>query len=154
MLLDFLPADEGLSLEPLFFIAPRDRDPAREDVRQRAIVAMAKRRGLFVAHIPQSGRRSDFERTKLHRDGAIAGIPDLMIAWVGGIYFAEIKDGSGKPSPAQIEVMNQFSRRNIPCGVHRGWATLEAALIAAGCPIAPAPQSPMANWQLLPAEVL
>jgi hypothetical protein len=148
--LDHLPADEGLSLTPRFHIAPTDRDPAREDSRQRAIVAMARRRGLFCVHIPQSGKRSDYERTSLHRNGAVAGVPDLMIAWAGGVYFAEVKDGRGKPSPAQIEVMNQLVERGIPCGVHRGWATLEAALIAAGAGIAvsPAPQ-PKPEYLLL-----
>lgn len=148
----FLPEHEELSEAPLFYIAPTDRDPAREDTRQRGIVAMARRRGLFCVHIPQSGRRSDYERTTLHRNGSIAGMPDLLICWDGGgVYMPEIKDGRGKPSRAQIEVMNDLTRRGVGCGVHRGWATLEAALIAAGCPIAPSePAAPKPEWQLLP----
>jgi len=134
-LLDF-PLHEELSEPPLFFIEPKDRLPFSEDERQRAVVAACRRLGLFVAHIPQSGRRSDYERTKLHRNGAIAGIPDLVIHWPGGTYYAEMKDGKGSPSRAQIDVMNDLSRRAIPCGVHRGWESLEQKLIAAGAPIA------------------
>lgn len=133
-LLDF-PLHEELNEPPLFPIEPRDRDAATEDERQRAVVAACRRLGLFVAHIPQSGRRSDYERTKLHRNGAIAGIPDLYIAWAGGQYWAEMKDGKGMPSRAQIDVMNDFARRDIPCGVHRGWESLEPRLIQAGAPV-------------------
>lgn len=134
-LLDF-PAHEELREPPLFFIEPKDRDPASEDERQRAVVAECRRLGLFVAHIPQSGRRSDYERTKLHRNGAIAGIPDLYIAWAGGQYWAEMKDGKGMPTRPQTDVMNDLTRRMVPCGAHRTWASVETALIKAGAPIA------------------
>lgn len=141
-LLDF-PLHEELSEPPLFYIEPRDHDDASEDKRQQVVVAACRRLGLFVAHIPQSGKRSDYERTKLHRNGAIAGIPDLVIHWTGGIYYAEMKDGKAGPSRAQIDVMNDLTRRQIPCGVHRGWESLEPRLIQAGAPIkrqnAPAP---------------
>ena len=140
-LLDF-PVHEELHEEPLFYIEPKDRDPASEDDRQRAVVAECRRSGLFVAHIPQSGKRSDYERTKLHRNGAIAGVPDLVIHWTGGVYWAEMKDGKGMPTRPQIDVLNEFSRRQIPCGVHRSWPTIKQALINAGAPIrAAAPQT-------------
>lgn len=133
-LLDF-PVHEELHEKPLFYIEPKDRGPASEDDRQRAVVAECRRSGLFVAHIPQSGQRSDYERTKLHRNGAIAGVPDLVIHWTGGVYWAEMKDGKGMPTRPQIDVLNDFSRRQIPCGVHRSWPTIEQALINAGAPI-------------------
>lgn len=130
---DHLECD--LYAPPEFYIEPRDNDPATEDERQRAVVAACRRLGLFVAHIPQSGRRSDYERTKLHRNGAIAGVPDLVIQWTGGIYWAEMKNGKDGPSRPQIDVMNDFARRDIPCGVHRGWESLEPRLIQAGAPV-------------------
>lgn len=133
-LLDF-PLHEELNEPPQFYIEPRDRFPDSEDKRQRLVVAECRRLGLFVAHIPQSGRRSDYERTRLHRNGAIAGIPDLVIHWPGGVYWAEMKDGKSPPSRPQIDVMNDLTRRSIPCGVHRGWESLEPRLIAAGAPI-------------------
>ena len=133
-LLDF-PVHEELHEEPLFPIDATDKDPASEDKRQREMVANLRRAGIFVAHIPQSGRRSDYERVTLHRNGSIAGIPDLYLAWSGGSYFCEVKDGKGKPSLPQIEVMNQMTRMGVPCGVHRSWASLEAALIKTGAPI-------------------
>lgn len=134
-LLDF-PVHEELHEEPLFYIEPKDRDPSSEDERQREVVAECRRLRLFVAHIPQSGKRSDYERTKLHRNGAIAGVPDLYIAWSGGQYWAEMKDGKAGPSRPQIDVMNDLTRRNIPCGVHRGWESLVPRLVQAGAPIA------------------
>lgn len=143
-LLDF-PVHEELHEEPLFYIEPKDRDPSSEDDRQRAVVAECRRAGLFVAHIPQSGRRSDYERTKLHRNGAIAGVPDLVIHWTGGVYWAEMKDGKGMPTRPQIDVLNDFSRRQIPCGVHRSWPTIERALIKAGAPICTAASQTIGN---------
>lgn len=135
-LLDF-PVHEELHEEPLFFIEPKDKDTASEDQRQRVVVAACRRLGLFVAHIPQSGRRSDYERTKLHRNGAIAGVPDLVIQWTGGIYWAEMKDGTKGPARAQIDVMNDLTRRNIACGVHRSWASLASRLADCGAPVSP-----------------
>lgn len=129
------PEHEELNEVPLFFIEAKDRNPASEDVRQRHVVAACRRLGLFVAHIPQSGKRSDYERTKLHRNGAIAGVPDLVIQWTGGIYWAEMKDGTKGPSRAQIDVMNDLVRRNIPCGVHRSWETVEQRLAEVGAPV-------------------
>lgn len=151
-LLDF-PIHEELNEPPLFYIEPKDRDPAGEDTRQRGVVSMLRRRGVHVHHNPQSGRRSDYERTTLHRNGAIAGVADLSIHWRGGTYYAEMKDGTKMPSRAQVEFLNDMTRLGIPCGVHRSWATLEAALIAAGCPIVPSPQAPKPEWQLLPEGV-
>lgn len=129
------PDHEDLNEPPLFYIEPKDRLIFSEDKRQQAVVAACRRLGLFVAHIPQSGRRTDYERTKLHRNGAIAGIPDLVIHWHGGTYYAEMKDGKAGPSRQQIDVMNDLTRRQIPCGVHRGWESLEPRLIQAGAPI-------------------
>lgn len=133
-LLDF-PVHEELHEEPLFPIDATDMDPASEDQRQRVMVVGLRRAGIFVAHIPQSGRRSDYERTTLHRNGSVAGIPDLYLAWSGGSYFAEVKNGKGKPSRPQIEVMNALVRRGIPCGVHRSWASLAARLADCGAPV-------------------
>lgn len=143
-LLDF-PVHEELHEQPLFYIEPKDRDPASEDDRQRAVVAECRRLGLFVAHIPQSGKRSDYERTKLHRNGAIAGIPDLVIHWTGCTYYAEMKDGKGSPSRPQIDVMNDLTRCGVPCGVHRSWATLAERLASCGAPIRTAAPQTIGN---------
>ncbi len=134
-LLDF-PVHEELNEPPLFFIEPKDRFPDSEDKRQRVVVAECRRLGLSVWHNPQSGRRSDYERTTLHRNGAIAGVADLTIHWPGGgTYYAEMKDGTKGPTRPQIDFLNARVRDGIPCGVHRGWESLEPRLIAAGAPI-------------------
>ena len=143
-LLDF-PVHEELHEEPLFYIEPKDDLIFSEDHRQQAVVSACRRSGLFVAHIPQSGKRSDYERTKLHRNGAIAGVPDLVIHWTGGVYWAEMKDGKAMPTRPQIDVLNDFSRRQIPCGVHRSWPTIEQALIKAGAPIRAAASQTIGN---------
>ena len=144
-LLDF-PVHEELHEEPLFYIEPKDRDPASEDDRQRAVVAECRRLGLSVWHNPQSGRRSDYERTTLHRNGAVAGVADLTIHWPGrGIYYAEMKNGKTGPSTPQIEFLNARIREGIPCGVHRSWPTIEQALIKAGAPIRAAATQTIGN---------
>lgn len=131
---DHLECD--LYAPPEFYIEPRDNDPASEDQRQRAVVAECKRLHLSVWHNAQSGRRSDYERTTLHRNGAIAGVADLTIHWPGrGTYYAEMKDGKKGPSRSQVEFLNARVREGFPCGVHRSWASVEAALIMAGAPI-------------------
>lgn len=130
------PEHEELNEEPLFFVEAKDRNPASEDVRQRHVVAECRRHGLSVWHNPQSGRRSDYERTTLHRNGAIAGVADLTIHWPGrGIYYAEMKDGTKGPTRPQIEFLNARIREGIACGVHRGWDSLLPRLIEAGAPI-------------------
>ena len=134
-LLDF-PVHEELNEAPMFPIDATDKDPASEDKRQCVVIAECKRRGLSVWHNAQSGRRSDYERTTLHRNGAIAGVADLTIHWPGrGTYYAEMKNGKTGPSTPQIEFLNARIREGFPCGVHRSWASVEAALIKAGAPI-------------------
>ena len=148
-LLDF-PVHEELHEAPLFPIDATDKDPASEDKRQREMVANLRRAGIFVAHIPQSGRRSDYERVTLHRNGAVAGLCDLLILWDGkavgaNVYFAEVKDGKGKPSRPQIDVMNQMTRMGVPCGVHRSWDSLAARLAVLGAPIRTAAPQTIGN---------
>lgn len=136
-----LPEHQDLLPEPMFYIEPRDKDTASEEKRQRVIVAACHRAGLSVWHNPQSGRRSDYERTTLHRNGAIAGVADLTIHWGNrGTYYAEIKNGRDGPSRAQINFLNARKREDFPCGVHRGWKSLEQKLIEAGAPILAKPE--------------
>jgi hypothetical protein len=130
------PEHEDLHEQPLFYVEPKDKLPDSEEKRQKRMIAELRRQGVSVWHNAQSGRRSDYERTTLHRNGSVAGVPDLSITWAGrGSYFAEVKSGTGSPSRAQIEFLNARTREGFPCGVHRTWETLEACLIAAGAPI-------------------
>lgn len=131
MLADF-PVHEELHEAPLFWIDAKDNDPASEDERQRKVVAECRRLGLFVAHIPQSGKRSDYERVKLHRNGAVSGVPDLVIISRSGTLWAEMKNGKDMPSRPQTDVMNTMVRNGVWCGVYRTWASVEARLIKLG----------------------
>lgn len=129
---DPFPRHEDIDAPPEFFIAPPDSDPASEYARQRAIVAAASSRGLFVRAIPQAGKASDWQRLQRWREGARAGFPDLFLAWRTGVYLAEIKDGRGRPDKRQTATLNVIHSLGIPCGVHRSWATLAGELRKAG----------------------
>jgi hypothetical protein len=137
---DDFPAEQAAD-EP-WFIERKDRDPTPE----------LKRQGLFLSRlhnqapavhafaVPNSGKRSDWERIARWREGAVAGALDLIIFWRGGVFFAEFKDKDGMPSRPQRDMLNSIYRAGHHCGVYRTADTLLAHLRAAGAPFLDQPQ--------------
>lgn len=64
-----------------------------------------------VAHVPNEGRRSPFERFKSSWLGVNSGVPDLLIFTPGKKYAGlaiEVKAGRNKPSPNQEKWMERL----------------------------------------------
>ena len=81
---------------------------------------------VFFA-IPNGGLRNKAVAAKLKKEGVRAGVPDLFIAnsyfneswkeveWLG--LFIEMKTYKGRPSIAQIQMMNALTDANYKCVV-------------------------------------
>jgi hypothetical protein len=127
---------EERAADEAFFIEARDNDPVSEAKRQAAVLSHLKRRapGVIVYHVPNGGKQSDWARLNGWKLGVVAGAPDLTIIWNHGILFAEMKDGTGMPSPQQRDMLSRLHRAGFRCGVYRRPETLLAHLRDAGVP--------------------
>jgi hypothetical protein len=135
---DFWAALEApLDEKPLFFIEPKDRDPASEYDRQRRFVNHMRRHcyNCFVAAIPNGMKGSDWERLRKASEGMVAGFPDLGVFWNHGVFLPEFKDGTRMPSRSQIETLNRLHRMGFRVGVYRTAETLLQHLADAGAPV-------------------
>ncbi len=56
-----------------------------EDALQKAIVRWLRLHGLFVAHVPNTARRSPREGARFKEMGMVAGYPDLIVHGRGGV---------------------------------------------------------------------
>lgn len=132
-----LPEDDFDRPDEPWFMQGYDDEPASEFERQRAFVNRMRRDapGVIVFAVPNGGRQSDWQKVRRFNEGAIAGALDLVIVWNRGVFFAEFKDGRGKPSKAQIVMLNELYRQGHRCGVYRTAAKLIEHLREAGCPV-------------------
>ena len=66
----------------------------------------------LVAHIPNEGKRTPFERYKFKYLGGKAGIPDVMVFCPNKTFCGlaiELKAGRNKPTPAQVEWLEKLN---------------------------------------------
>lgn len=77
--------------------------------------------------VPNGGSRNVIEAMNLKRQGALAGIPDIILVWRGQAFGLELKSAAGKLSPSQIDT---FSRLRI-CGMKTWVARTHDEAIAA-----------------------
>lgn len=129
------PEDDGKLLTGVF-IEPRDKDPASEYKRQRLFLSRLATMAPAVRawHVPNEGRRSEFERLNQWRLGTRKGVLDLTIVWNHGVFFAEMKNGRDMPDKAQCGWLNWLHTAGFRCGVYRRADTLLAHLRDAGAP--------------------
>lgn len=69
----------------------------------------------FIAHIPNEGKRTPFERYKFSILGGVSGMPDIMIFDPRGNYSGlalELKAGYNKPTENQKNVLKQLKNRS------------------------------------------
>jgi hypothetical protein len=63
-------------------------------------------------HVPNGGYRSKAEAGIFMAMGVKPGVPDLIISWAGPdgplVLAIELKAGTGKATPAQIEMMDRM----------------------------------------------
>lgn len=75
--------------------------------------------------IPNGGKRNITVAKKLKAEGALSGVPDIMIASANGVYhgmFIEMKAGKNKPTESQIKVMEQLKAEGYKVEVCYSWA--------------------------------
>lgn len=131
-----VPEDDFDRPDEPWFIEPKDHDPRSETKRQQAFLSALARQapGCSAFAVPNAGKRSDWERLQRHREGARAGVPDLIITWNHGIFFAEFKDGQKSATREQRDRLNTLYRQGFRCGVYRNGETLLHHLREAGAP--------------------
>jgi hypothetical protein len=136
-----LDIPEDTADEP-WFIEEKDRNPASELQRQTSFLALLARLAPAVdaLAIPNAGKSTDWERVQRWKEGARRGALDLVITWQPtragdrGVFFAEWKNGTEMPSPAQRDRLNWYFRNGFNCGVFRKPETLIEHLRVAGAP--------------------
>jgi len=84
-----------------------------EDKLQNAVMDYIKVQypDALVAHIPNEGKRTPFERFKFKYLGGKAGIPDVMVFCPNKTYCGlaiELKAGKNKPTAAQVEWLERL----------------------------------------------
>lgn len=136
-----------MSTTPAFHIDPPAMAPAdmSETAIQRQMLVMVRR--LFpeclIAHVPNGGKRHKLEAAHLKANGVLAGFPDLVITWLGGAAFCEVKDRDGKVSKDpkkdsdQERVLSDLHNQGHPVGVFRHDRTLHDFLRRHGAPFKP-----------------
>lgn len=126
-----------------WFIEPKDRDPASELDRQGLFLSRLKLWAPSVRAfaVPNAGKRSDWERLRRFREGAVAGALDLVIFWNRGVFFAEFKNGKEMPDRNQRDMLNNLYRAGHHCGVYRNADTLLEHLRLAGAPFLDHPRT-------------
>lgn len=119
-----------------WFCEPTDSDPMPELNRQVLFLSRLKilAPAVDALAIPNSGKRSDWERIQRWKEGARAGALDLIITWKTGVFFAEFKNGKDMPTRDQCDRLNLYYRQGHGCGVYRTADTLLEHLRAAGAP--------------------
>jgi len=107
----------------------------------RAVIAHLRVRGapgVVFLHPANGGARSAIEGAIFKSLGAVSGAPDLLL-WHGGQSFAmELKAGHGRPTDAQVDMLDSLGKAGVATAVCHG---LDRALAA------------MEGWGLLKGHV-
>lgn len=141
-MVDAIDLPEEQEQDEPWYIEAKDKDAAPENKRQGAVLSRVAILcpAVAVVAVPNAGKRSDWERLERWREGARAGMVDLIFHWEPmragdrGTYFCEMKDGKKMPTPAQRDRLNLLHRQGHRCGVHRTASTVIDHLRAAGAP--------------------
>jgi hypothetical protein len=111
--------ESPLTEAPLFYVQPKDRDPALEHDRQSELVRRLRAAGLHVIAIP-NGRAWGAKAWNLAKaEGVVWGAPDLIINARGRSAYIEMKSGTGAINQHQVEVLNSLHRLGFPVAVCR-----------------------------------
>lgn len=131
---DLEAADET----PLFFVEPRGDKPADpttwpEAWRQTEFVSYLRRKypSVVVSSFANEGKRGQRMAAKMKGMGLLAGMPDTVVIWDGGMAFLEWKGWdargqAGKLSQQQVETCNRIHRNGHPVGCfYRGKVAID-----------------------------
>ena len=99
-----------------------------ESAFQSQIVRFLRNQGFYVFAVPNAGKVSVRQGAIYKREGALAGVSDLIIVLQNRVVFAEIKNPNGKGT--QSENQKQFEREIVARGheylIWQTWAEVEA----------------------------
>ena len=136
MTLDELLA-EPQDLVPQFPVEAKDKDPASELQRQATFLKLMRQLGPTVICFANvnAAKRGLKAQAQAKREGMRAGVFDVTCIWGDGIAWIEWKNGTSKPSDAQIEFGNQLVERGMRCALFRKPESALAWLRRLGAPI-------------------
>lgn len=75
---------------------------------------------VIIAAIPNGGNRAASERVRLHNEGVLAGMPDIMVTEPANGFnglFIEMKTSTGVQSKEQIIIQAKLNQRGYLCVV-------------------------------------
>ena len=111
----FVRLEKSLNLKLGLMANPYDKYLGNEDKLQRQVIQWVNLQypQAFIVHIPNEGRRSNFERYKFKQLGGVSGMPDLMIfnpnKKRNGLAI-ELKAGTNKPTENQLECLKKLQQ--------------------------------------------
>lgn len=104
-----------------YHIDPRHNGSLSEATIQRRfldVMAMVAPKVLLVG-IPNAGRRSRWEGQQRKREGMVAGFPDVLAFFDGGVMAIEFKSGKGSLSKEQKATLDRLVGLGIQVAVFR-----------------------------------
>jgi VRR-NUC domain len=83
---------------------------------QKAVIAHLKTRattGVVYFAVPNGGFRKPVEAAIMKSQGVVAGVPDLLLFHDNKAYALELKAEGGRPTEAQLEMLNRLSAAGV-----------------------------------------
>jgi hypothetical protein len=117
--------------KPAYHIDPRNpRCTLHEDAIQAAFIRIMalKAPGVIIAAMPNAGKRTRWEAMQRKREGMVAGFPDIIALYDGGVCLIEFKSGTGVLRKPQAAMLDRLASQGIQCGVFRSAASAVAFL--------------------------
>ena len=97
---------------------PYEKYLGKEDILQHQVMEYIRLQypNIYAIHVPNEGKRSNFERFKFKYLGGQPGIPDILIFRAGGNgkygLAIELKVGYNKPTEHQFKALNNLKSEN------------------------------------------
>ena len=88
-----------------------------------------------VAWSTENRRNGLLEGVRRRLRGMIAGVPDMVFHWQGGIAYVELKVPGGRPSEAQVRLQARLRAIGVPVAVCTSLDQVLAFLRDCGCPM-------------------
>jgi hypothetical protein len=107
---------------PAYHIDPRNpRCTLHEDAIQAAFIRIMAMKApvVIIAAMPNAGKRTRWEAMQRKREGMVAGFPDIIALYDGGVVLLEFKSGKGYLSAAQSAMLDRLVSQGIQVGVFR-----------------------------------
>lgn len=128
------PAERLAALKAAHVRVLRRREQP-EQALHRSIAQLLDRvlpKDAFWFHVPNGGKRNKTEAGILKALGVRAGVPDILIAFRGGLYAIELKAANGRLTAAQKDTIPRMQSAGVQTAVCRSIDDVVAELGAWG----------------------